>query len=98
MITAQSCPQVLQEFLQCSFPKTAIEDTVPKNTGGAMKIRILGSVVGALAGFLVGGGTGIVGGVFGAMAGVLVFTTIGAAWGWSAGPDLERAIQKWRRK
>jgi len=63
-----------------------------------MKTRILGSLIGASAGFLVGGGTGIVGGVFGAIAGVLVFTAIGAAWGWSAGPDLVRAIQKWRRK
>lgn len=58
-----------------------------------MKTRILSSLVGAFLGFMVGGGTGIVGGVFGSVAGVMVFTTIGAAWGWSAGPDLVRAIK-----
>lgn len=63
-----------------------------------MKIRLLGSLVGAIVGFIVGGGTGIVGGFFGAVAGVLVFTSIGAAWGWSAGPDLAQAIQRRRRK
>lgn len=63
-----------------------------------MKTRILGSLIGAFTGFLIGGGTGIVGGVFGAIAGVLVFTTIGAAWGWSAGPDVARTVQRWRSK
>lgn len=63
-----------------------------------MKTRILSSLFGAFLGFLVGGGTGIVGGVFGAVAGVMVFMTIGAAWGWSAGPDLMRAIDRWRSR
>jgi hypothetical protein len=48
--------------------------------------------------FIVGGGTGIVGGIFGAIAGVLVFTIIGAFWGWSAGPDLAQTIKRWRGK
>jgi len=63
-----------------------------------MKIRVLGSVVGGTLGFFVSAGTGIVGGIFGAIAGVLVFTGIGAAWGWSAGPDLVQAVQRWRGK
>ena len=63
-----------------------------------MKARVLGSLVGALIGFIVGGGTGIVGGVFGAIAGVIVFSTIGAAWGWSAGPDLARTLQRLRNR
>jgi uncharacterized protein YcfJ len=63
-----------------------------------MKARVLGSIVGAAIGFIVGGGTGIVGGIFGARAGVLVFTIIGAFWGWSAGPDLAQTIKRWRGK
>lgn len=63
-----------------------------------MKTRVLGSLVGGAIGFIVGTGTGIVGGIFGAIAGVLVFTTIGAAWGWSAGPDLAKTIHRWRGK
>jgi uncharacterized protein YcfJ len=63
-----------------------------------VKSRIMGSLAGAFLGSMVGGGTGIVGGFFGAVAGVLVFTAIGAAWGWSAGPDLARLVQRWRHK
>lgn len=63
-----------------------------------MKTRILSSLFGAFLGFMIGGGTGIVGGVFGAVAGVMVFTTIGAAWAWSAGPDLVKAIKRWRSR
>jgi len=63
-----------------------------------MTIRLLGSLIGATIGFIIGFGTGIVGGVFGAIAGVMVFTTIGALWGWSAGPDLAQTIQRWRGK
>lgn len=63
-----------------------------------MKSRVLGSLAGAAIGFMIGSGTGIVGGVFGAKAGVLIFTAIGAVWGWSAGPDLVKLIQRWRGK
>lgn len=63
-----------------------------------MKSRIVGSLVGGAIGFFVGAGTGIVGGVFGAIAGVLVFTTIGAVWGLSAGPDLVRTVQRLQGK
>lgn len=63
-----------------------------------MKSRVFGSLTGGVIGFFAGAGTGIVGGVFGAIAGVLVFTAIGAAWGWSAGPDVMRAVQRWRAK
>ncbi len=63
-----------------------------------MKARILSSLFGAFLGFMVGGGIGIVGGVFGAVAGVMVVITIGAAWGWSAGPDLIRAIERRRSR
>lgn len=63
-----------------------------------MKNRVSGSLVGGAIGFFLGAGTGIVGGVFGAVAGVFVFTIIGAAWGWSAGPDLMQAVQRWRGK
>ena len=63
-----------------------------------MRTRVVGSLIGAAIGFAFGGGTGIVGGVFGAVAGVFIFTSIGAAWGWSAGPDLIHTIQRWRRK
>lgn len=61
-----------------------------------MKNRVSGSLVGGAIGFFLGAGTGIVGGVFGGVAGVFVFTVIGAAWGWSAGPDLVQALQRWR--
>ena len=63
-----------------------------------MKSRILGSIVGLTIGFIAGAGTGIVGGIFGAIAGVSVFTLIGAAWGWSAGPDIVQTLERWRRK
>lgn len=63
-----------------------------------MKSRVFGSLIGGATGFFAGAGTGIVGGAFGAMAGVLVFTAIGAAWGWSAGPDLVNTVQRWRGK
>ena len=63
-----------------------------------VKTRVIGSLIGAVLGFVVGGGTGIVGGIFGAVAGVLVFTAIGAVWGWSAGPDFVQAVQRWRNR
>jgi hypothetical protein len=69
---------------------------VAKISEGRMKSRFLGSLCGGMVGFFVGAGTGIVGGVFGAIAGVLVFTFIGVAWGWSAGPDLVRSFRRWR--
>ena len=59
---------------------------------------MLGTLGGLLLGAIVGGGTGIVGGVFGAVAGASVFLVIGAAWGFSAGPDIARAIQRWKAK
>lgn len=63
-----------------------------------MKSRILGIVCGGLLGAVVGMGTGIVGGIFGAVAGVLVFISIGSAWGFSAGPDIARLINRFRRE
>ena len=63
-----------------------------------MKARILGIVGGLLLGAFVGSGTGIVGGVFGAVAGAFVFMIIGAAWGFSAGPDIAQILQRWRPK
>lgn len=63
-----------------------------------MKTRLIGTAFGGVVGFLVGAGTGIVGGPFGAVAGVTVFTVGGAIWGFSAGPDLVRAINRWRSK
>lgn len=63
-----------------------------------MTARAIGTICGAALGFLIGAGTGIVGGPFGAMAGVLVFTTGGAIWGFSAGPDLALQINRWRSK
>ncbi|HBM58556.1 MAG TPA: hypothetical protein DD444_05145 [Citreicella sp.] len=63
-----------------------------------MKSRVSGSFIGGAIGLYVGAGTGIVGGIFGAVPGVLIFTAIGAAWGWSAGPDLVQSVQRWRRK
>lgn len=61
-----------------------------------MKARIAGTIGGALVGFLIGAGTGIVGGIFGGVAGVSIFTVVGAAWGFSAGPDFANAIRRWR--
>lgn len=61
-----------------------------------MKSKFFGSLYGGMIGFFVGAGTGIVGGVFGLVAGVIVFTIIGVVWGWSAGPDLVQAFQRWR--
>jgi len=59
--------------------------------------RILGVLVCGPIGFFVGVGTGIVGGPFGAVAGVGIFTTIGVAYGWSAGPDVAGLIKRLRR-
>ena len=61
-------------------------------------IRVLGTIVGAIIGGMVGAGTGIVGGPFGAVAGFTVFAVGGALWGFSAGPDLARFIQKLRSR
>ena len=63
-----------------------------------MKERLIGGAIFAFVGFLVGSGTGIVGGPFGAIAGVFVFTIIGAAWGWSAGPDIVRLVLRWTKR
>ncbi len=63
-----------------------------------MKSRVSGSLIGGTIGFFAGAGTGIVGGVFGAIAGVFIFTAIGVAWGWSAGPDVVHTLQRWREK
>jgi len=63
-----------------------------------MKSRVFGSILGGAIGFSAGTETGIVGSFFGAIAGVFVFTAIGVAWRWSAGPDLVRTVQRWRRK
>jgi hypothetical protein len=81
-----------------AFPVADIGDSVVRSEGAKMKSRLFGSLIGGTIGFLAGAGTGIVGGVFGAIAGVLVFTAIGAAWGWSAGPDLMHSVQRWRGK
>lgn len=62
------------------------------------KARIIGTVAGGIVGAILGTGTGIVGGAFGAVAGFAVFTTIGVVWGFSAGPDLARALARWRSK
>lgn len=63
-----------------------------------MKARLLGTIAGGSIGAMLGMGTGIVGGAFGAVAGFSIFTIIGLAWGFSAGPDLARAIARWRSK
>ncbi|RVE89435.1 hypothetical protein CN172_20140 [Sinorhizobium meliloti] len=63
-----------------------------------MKARIAGAVGGALIGFMIGSGTGIVGGIFGGVAGASIFTISGAAWGFSAGPDVANAIRRWRAR
>lgn len=63
-----------------------------------MKARFAGTIGGALLGLFIGAGTGIVGGFFGGVAGVSVFTLGGAAWGFSAGPDLANIIRRWRSK
>lgn len=63
-----------------------------------MKARIAGTVGGALLGLFIGAGTGIVGGFFGGVAGASVFALGGAAWGFSAGPDLIGAIRRRRSK
>lgn len=63
-----------------------------------MKWRIAGTVGGGLLGLILGDGTGIVGGVFGGIAGASVFMFIGAIWGFSAGPDLARQVDRWRPK
>ncbi|RVO89732.1 hypothetical protein CN089_27065 [Sinorhizobium meliloti] len=59
-----------------------------------MKARIAGAVGGAL----IGSGTGTVGGIFGGVAGASIFTISGAAWGFSAGPDVANAIRRWRAR
>lgn len=59
-----------------------------------MMIRVLGAIVGAPVGRTIGAGTGIVGGHIGAVAGFTVFTLGSALWGFSAGPDLARVIQR----
>lgn len=61
-----------------------------------MKARIYGTIGGGLLGGFLGAGTGIVGGLFGAIAGFTIFLIIGAGWGFSGGPDLAQAIQRWR--
>ncbi len=61
-----------------------------------MKIRLLGTMIGATIGALIGAGTGIVGGPFGAVAGMSVFMIGGAIWGFSAGPDLTNQLRRWR--
>lgn len=61
-----------------------------------MKARIVGVITGGSAGAMIGAGTGIVGGPFGAIAGMTVFAVGGAIWGFSAGPDAERQIARWR--
>lgn len=63
-----------------------------------MKFRIAGVLAGGSAGAMIGAGTGIVGGPFGAVAGMTVFAVGGALWGFSAGPDAERQISRWREK
>ncbi len=63
-----------------------------------MRARIAGVMVGVILGALIGGGTGIVGGPFGAVAGASIFMIGGGIWGFSAGPDLARQLQKWRSK
>lgn len=63
-----------------------------------LKYRLIGSLAGLFLGALIGSGTGIVGGVFGAIAGAGLFMAIGAAWGFSAGPDLVRALQRFRNR
>ena len=59
-----------------------------------MKARILGTIGGAMLGLFVGSGTGIVGGVFGGIAGATIFMVGGAAWGFSAGPDVASQIRR----
>lgn len=66
--------------------------------GTTVKARILGSLGGILLGALLGSGTGIVCGVFVAVAGASVFMLIGAAWGFSAGPDIARILGRWSWK
>tara|TARA_R110002072_G_scaffold107672_1_gene234008 strand:- start:246 stop:452 length:207 start_codon:yes stop_codon:yes gene_type:complete len=63
-----------------------------------MKARLIGVLVGVLAGAVIGGGTGIVGGPFGAVAGASIFMIGGGLWGFSAGPDVARQIDKWRSR
>lgn len=63
-----------------------------------MKARIVGVAIGVVAGAIIGGGTGIVGGPFGAVAGASVFMIGGGIWGFSAGPDVARQVEKWRSK
>lgn len=63
-----------------------------------MKARLIGTIAGGLIGAVIGTGTGIVGGPFGAIAGMSVFAIGGAIWGFSAGPDLARLIDRFRRQ
>ena len=58
-----------------------------------MKARLVGLILFAFIGFLLGAGTGIVGGVFVGVPGVFVFTTFGAIYGWSGGPDIARGLR-----
>lgn len=62
------------------------------------RARIIGAAVGALAGFMLGNGSGIVGGPFVGVAGEIVFVPLGAAWGLSAGPDLTDRLKGWMRR
>lgn len=64
----------------------------------SVKARFIGVVGGGLLGAFLGAGTGIVGGVFGGVAGASIFTVIGAVWGFSLGPDIERVIRRWRSR
>jgi len=60
-----------------------------------MKRRIIGVIVGALCGVLLGGGTGIVG-AFGGLPGVYVFVILGAVIGFFATPDISRFLKHFK--
>ena len=62
-----------------------------------MKIRLVGIIIGALVGILLGSGTGIVGS-FGGVAGVYIFAALGAVIGFFASTDIWGLFRKLFRK
>lgn len=64
----------------------------------AILVRFVGVMSGGIIGLFIGHGTGIVGGLFGAIPGISVFAFGGAVWGFSAGPDLVRAVLCFRSR